>query len=463
MTREELEKILTKSPEEIVKDLQKTSYPNLPKWDDLVKQFDPMQHSIWNETTYPPKLNDNNQDDFKRTALGLQKLAVSRVAQSMFSTPTKRTYNYDKKSEQEQKIVDILEQVYRTDNYIDSENIERAKKLNASCQIATVWYAYEQENIIEGESSKLKLGHTTYSEMDGYKLYPILDENGNMLVISIGYTDAEEKEHMDVYINAEIPQYIRFDKIGDWIKNEDRSKSPLEVFPVVYAPLPEPIWGGDAGTNLVEQLEEMESYQGLYIKRNALPTFTQVMGDVTGMQQAEITESSNDSRRIIKLGVGGSMEDVTWAGADEAITSRYNRIRNAYFEQVQMPDTSFANMINSNTSAENKELLFVDAKAKAKDLGGEWEKLFYDELIIVKKFAAVFFPKFAKLLETISIRSTIIPYSIKSKKENAEFVATGGGAMSLATQVAELGLVDDVNAEVEIIQEERGIQSNQLQ
>ena len=460
MTTEELALILAKPPSEIISDLEKTSY-TIPKWSDLVVQYDPLQHIIWNTTEYPEKLNANGRDDFKRTALGLQRLAVDRISQSMFSTPVTRQYNYDRDNEKQKKAIDIVEQIYKTDNYIDAENIERAKAKNASCQMATVWFSYEEENIVEDEPSKFRLGHTTYSEVDGYKLYPQTDPNGNIIVISIFYTDTSEVDHMIVYTNDEKPQVIIFDKLEDWAVRDGYPK-PLEFFPVVYGWLKEPVWGGLAGTNLVEQLEEMESYQGLYIKRNALPTFTLDYGEIEDGQPADTDETSEDSRRIVRVGKGGGMEDVTWGGADEAITSRYNRIRNAFFEQIQVPDTSFANMIKSNTSAENKELIFADAKAKAKDLGGEWETLFYKEMQIILKFAAIMFPTYAEEYKTISVRSTINPYSIKTKMENAEYVMTGGQAMSLETQVRELGAVDDVASEVEAIEKEQGTQNNQL-
>ena len=459
MTVEELEIILGKADEETVKELQESSF-DIPAWSDLVEQYDPLQHQIMDTNIYPPKLDENGNDDFKRTPLGLQKLAVSRVAQSMFAVPTERIYNYDKEKDQEQKAVDILEQIYRVQNFIDSENIERAKKLNASCQIVTIWKVFEEENVIEEETAKLKLTHTTYSEIDGYQIFAQVDPNGILLVVSILYTDSEDTEHLDVWINGEKPEYRAYINEDKWTLDTENSK-PLEVFPAVYAWLPEPIWGGDAGTMLVEQLEEMESYQGLYIKRNALPTFTMDYGETDG-DESTTEESSSDSRRIIKVGKGGKMLDVTWKGADAAITSRYNRIRNAFFEQVQMPDTSFANMITSNTSAENKELLFADAKAKARDLGGEWEKLFLDELTLVKKFVGIMFPSFAEIYKSLSIRSSIRPYSIKSKKENAEYVATAGSAMSIETQVRILDEVDDVGQEVEAIEGEAGTTNNLL-
>jgi len=460
MTKEKLQEILQNPViDEVIEALKVSSF-NVPKWADLKKEYDPLEHTIWDENIYPPKLDTNNQqDDFKRTALALQKLAVSRIAQAMFSTPTERIYNYDKDSEVLKKAVDILEQVYRVNNYIDSTNIERGKQVNAACEAVTVWKVYDKQNLVEGEQVDLKLTHTVYSAINGYEIYANQDDNQELLVVSIGYKDADDVEFLDVYINLDTPEFRRYVKLDEW-EIAEGFPVKLEVFPVVHIWIPEPVWGGEAGTNLVEQLEEMESYQGLYIKRNALPTFTIDYGDIPGGTVSGDEESSNDSRRIIKLGKGGSMSDVTWEGADAAITSRYNRIRNAFFEQVQMPDISFANMINSNTSAENKELLFSDAKAKARDLGGEWEKMFFQELEIVKKFIGIIFGREADL-EQITIRSQIRPYSIKSKKETAEYVALAGQSMSLNTKVSTLGEVDDINQEVETIEQEQSAQANQ--
>lgn len=460
MTIEKLQEILALTDiGERVEALQVSSF-SVPKWDELEVQYDPLQHSIWDLNKYPRKLDDNAQDDFKRTALALQKLAVSRIAQAMFSTPTERIYNYDKDSDTLKKAVDILEQVYRVTNYIDSTNVERAKQLNASCEVVTIWKVYDKENIIEGEKVTQKLSHSVYSPLNGYSIYANKDENGELLVVSIGYEDTEGVEYLDSYVNGSTPSFTRYVNSDDgWIVAEG-FPATLDVFPVVHIWMPEPIWGGEAGTNLVEQLEEMESYQGLYIKRNALPTFTLDYGEIAGGNPSDTQESSLDSRRIIEVGKGGNMTDVTWQGAKEAVSDRYNRIRNSFFEQVQMPDISFANMINSNTSAENKELLFSDAKAKARDLGGEWEKMFFQELEIVKKFIAIMFGKESEL-EQIAIRSQIRPYSIKSKKETAEYIALAGENMSLNTRVSTLGEVDDVNQEVETIQNEELANANQ--
>lgn len=459
MKLEDLLLILAKPAADAVKALKVSDY-TVPKWSDLEKQYNPLKHSIWDTVKYPPKLNDINQDDFKRTALGLQKLAVNRIAQSMFSTPVLRVYTYDRNLDSAQQAVDIIEEVLKTKNSIDCTNIERSKKLNAACEVAVVWRVKEKSMMVQGEQSKFTLSHSVYSPKDGYSLYPILDDLGDILVLSIGSTTKDNVERLYVYLNTEKPKVIVYEKKTDWVLVPDQTKD-LTVFPAVYINIEEPVWGGLEGTNLVEQLEEMESYQGLYIKRNALPTFTLDYGEVIpGSPKSTTEEKSSDARRVIKLGKGGNMADVTWDGAGEAIDARYKRIRNAFFEQIQVPDTSFANMIASNTSAENKELIFSDARAKAEDLGGEWEKFFQKEMEIVKEFIKVLFPSFSTVLDTISIRNVIRPYNVRTKKETAEFVSVAGNAMSMETKIKLLGEVDDVQSEKDLITEEQNRESN---
>jgi hypothetical protein len=461
MTIEELKLILAKAPSEIIQDLQKSSY-TLPPWSDLQKQYDPLLHEIKvNTKRYPIKLNEFGYDDFKRIVLGLQKLAVSRIAQAMFTNPVERLWNNAPDSQREQTAVNIVEQLYRVENYSDSENVERCKRWGASCQFATIWKTYEKPNEIEGEISKLKLTHTTYSEMDGYKLYPQIDENGNLLVLLIVYKDSDNKDHAYLYANLETPLLQVFDNVEGWKLNAELSK-PLSVFPVSYLSTAEPVWGGNAGTALVEEMEEMLSFQGLYIKKNSAPLFTQDMGDTTGMQNKTTDEKPDDARRIIRVGKGGSMRDVTWAGATEAVKLQYKTLREAFFEQVQMPDISFANMMNGNAlSADSKEMLFADAKNKAQDLGGEWGRMLYNEMMLILEFAKIMFPGYAKEFSKLRARSVIKPYSIRSKKENAEYVSLAGDSMSKTTKVRILGEVDNIEDEVNEIEQEISSQANQ--
>lgn len=465
MTQEQLDKILSLPIEDQIKALSITSFV-VPKWEDLFKQYDPAEHSIIKNTTkYPIIANEENGvDDFPRITRALQRLAVNRVSQAEFVTPVDRIYSYDKNSEQQKKAVDIIEELYRTQNSIDAENIERAKKVNASCQVATVWRVYESPNNILEEPTKYKLAHTSYSEMDGYKIYPNIDNNKNLIVISFGYKDSADIEYFDIYIAGLKPQFISYTKGADgWVLTElSTNPMPLIVFPVVYTHLESPVWGGDAGTKQVEIIEETWSYRALYIKKNSAPIFVQDFGDTANKTKSTATESDSDVKKVIPVGKGGSVKAVVWDANPETISAQIKDMEASFFDDNQIANIAMSVLLNANASAENKEIMLTDSKARAIDLGGEWEKLFNDELNnIIIPFAKVMFPSLSSEFDLISVRSVVKPYSIKTDKENAEFVAVAGGSMSLSERVRKLNQVTDIEREVTAIEEERGANANQ--
>lgn len=462
MTQAQLDLILALPMEEQIAALQKSSFV-IPKWADLEKQYDSLQHEILTNTAkYPPKINpQTGADDIKRTVFALQKLAVSRISQQMFSAPVKREYDFDRDKESEKDAIGILEQIYRTENSIDGSNLERSKKLNASCQIVTIWSTIEKPSKAKGEESPLTLTHATYSPMDGYSIFTQTDENGEILTIGISYKDIDEKEHFIVYISGVKPRVIKYEKLEEgWAIITELSKD-LPFFPCVWSYLGQPVWGGDSGTNKVEQLEEMETYQGFYVRKNQAPLFGMDPGKTAGTSNSTTDQKDDDARNIVRLGEGGSITGVTWVGAGVQLTERMERIRNAFFEENQFPDNSFSTLIKSNTSADNKEIVFADAKAKAIDLGGEWEKFFLNEIKIVKEFVKVMFKSTANDLDMISARTTIKPYNIRTKKDNAEYVNIAGSSMSLETQIITLDEVSDVEQEAEAIRGERSASANQ--
>ena len=459
MIQSQLDAILLLPISEQIEALSVSSF-DIPTWSDLKKQYDPNLHAIKKDLTrYPVIPNDKGGDDMKRITRALQKLACNRMAQTMFSTPIDLTFSYNEEIEAEKKAVDIITELYRTQNFIDAENIERAKKNNASCQIATVWRVYEKPNIVKGETSKFKLSHTTYSEMDGYKIYANIDNNRNILVISFSYSDSNDVEYFDIYTNGASPQFISYYKDGDWKLVEEPKK--LLFFPVSYTYLNEPVWGGDSGTTQVETIEETVSYRAMYIKKNSVPLATIDMGDTDGMERKPTTddggesETDEDKTRVIATGKGGSIKYVVWDVNNGTSENQVKDMGNAFFEDNQIPNISFANLLDSRTSADNKDIMLTDSKGKAIDLGGEWEMLFNTELNdIIIPFAKIMFPSISTALDSISVRAKIKPFNIKSDLENSQIVANASAAMSLETKVRVMNKVEDVSAEVARIEDE---------
>lgn len=464
MTQEQLDEILSNPKiESQIKALSVSSYET-PKWADLRKQYDPGEHAIIKDLSrYPVITNpETGSDDMKRITRGLQKLAAHRMSQAMFATPVERQYNFDDNLETESTAVDVIEEIYRTHNDIDAENIERAKMNNASCQVATVWKVKEKPSKIKGQESKYTLKHTSYSEIDGYKIYANYDNDKELLVISFNYKDSSDVEYFDIYTGGKSPMFISYINKGSWsLANIPENPKKLEFLPVVHTWLKEPVWGGDSGTVQVETIEETVSYRAMYIKKNAVPLATMDIGDTSGMTKGSEDESDKDQRRVVKVGKGGKIEYVVWDVNNGTSEQQIKDMTNAFFEDNQIPNISFANLLNSRTSEDNKEIMLTDSKGKAIDLGGEWEKLFNYELNeIVIPFAKIMFPSLSEAFDSISVRSKVKPYSTKTDKQNAELVANAGTSMSLDTKVRILNKVDDVASEVEKIQEENSANAN---
>lgn len=459
MTQEQLDSILQEPAiGDIISGLSVSTYTT-PKWIDLKPQYDPTQHSILTDKVkYPIIPNEKGGDDMKRITRALQKLAVNRMSQAMGSTPVKRIYSYDRENKSQQKAVDIIEEVYRTQNYIDSENIERFKMNNASCQTATVWYVTDEENNVLGEIAKKKLNHVSYSPMDGYSIYANYDNNKKLLVISFYYTDSDGVEYFDTYTKNKYYQWQKDDEGWEQTKNET-----ILFMPVVHTWISEPVWGGNTGTSQVEAIEETLSYRAVYIKKNAVPLGVLDTGDTTNMSESSESESDEDKRRILKVGKGGSLKYAVWDVNNGTSERQIKDMENAFFDDNQIPNISFSNLLDSRTSADNKDIMLTDSKSKAIDLGGEWERVFNYELNhIVIPFLKVIFPNYAQAFDSISVRSKLRPFSVKTDSENAEFVANAGSSMSLETKVKVLGKADDVRAEVEAIENEQNQQSNNL-
>lgn len=435
-----------------VTELRKASITT-PTWSNLSIQLDPLKHSIYNTVLYPVQANNNGVDDFKRVGLGMQKLAVKRLSQSLFSTPVRRIYTYDQSNAVAKEAVAILENVIKNELVIDQLNTERSKSLFSACHIANIVYITNEEMIVNGVKSNKKINIKYYSDDKGYTLYPCFDENDKLERISIFSIDLLGVQRLITYTAELIIKYKAIN--GKWFVEDSQSVSFMSA---TYLSIKDPAWGGQSGTEIVEQLEELLAYQGYYIARNSIPTFCVNRGKLTpGSKQSTAEEDTDDDKRFIIVGEGGSVTDVTWVGATEAIKEKQQYLTNQFWDLIQVADISYSKLLSSNTSADNKELVLADSKSNAYDLAGEFVKLFYDENKIIKKYLKVLFPMYAEQFDNITIRTEILPFSVKSNSENADYIFKAGSSMSLETRIRILGEVDDVETEAKLIRDESKI------
>ena len=455
--------------DKVVEQLMVSDIRGIPVWDDLLKEYNPMEHDIIKDTTkYPPSRTKTGADKLPRIPIGLQKLTTKRLAQAMFSQPVTRNYIYGIEKNDTTAIATKCLETLIVGSGLNNINIERAKALNASCQVVTVWRVIPTPKPYKlmGKDVKFKLKAEHYSPLQGNKLYPQLDENGLMNCVSIQSevkTTDDTITYLDTYTDT---KYIRFVKNGEhW--TVDITKE-LSFQPCTFIYKTEPGWGGKENTILVDSIESLVSKNAFYIDENAKPNFSVYRGEGKTAKSTKVEgedstgQPQSEARGVYELGKDGFVKEITWEGANAATESQYKNLRNSFFEQTQIPDISFSNLMASHTSADNKEIMFTDVKAKALDEAGEWEAMFMEENDIIKKFASTILPDFAPIYDSTLIETKINPYAVNSKKEIAEYVAGAGSAMSLRTKITLLNEAEDVDEEIQAIKEDQSFDSNNI-
>lgn len=460
MTTEKLQEIINLPPSEAVDKLQVDEL-QLPNWKtDLLPQYDSMEHEIHkNLTKYPPKLNNKGVDEFRRISLAKQEETVNKVSQSMFYNDVIRQYDLDENSS-EIAAKELLEKNYKINGNIDAINIERSKELFKCCQVATIWKLKEEPIIIDGITSQYNLCGKVYSPALGYTLYPYISPENTLIGISIYWKDSINSiDNLITYLPGAV---ISYQKTTDNWEQVSFQRTNTDQMPIVYSYIREPIWGGDSGTILIEILEEILSKNQMYIDKNTAPTYYVYHGE--GGKVSDAKETSSDSRRVVFVGKDGFMKTVEWSGAGNALSWQFNTILDEYYQQVQVFNNSPGAMQKTPMSADNKEILLFDSKAKAKDLSGEFTAMFNSEFKIIRWLTGIQFPSMNQNLSKLSAKHIITPYSVKSKVDTSNYVQTAiaAGAMSQKTGIEVLNEVDNVENELDLIAEEQSRNTNNL-
>ncbi|MBQ9638925.1 MAG: hypothetical protein IJV22_05155, partial [Bacteroidales bacterium] len=83
-------------------------------------------------------------------------------------------------------------------------------------------HAVEQKNTIYGFASPLKIRCRTFSPMQGDELYPLFDEYGDMVAMSIGYTRKKDGRSVNYFDTYTAERHIKWsNENGDWTPIED--------------------------------------------------------------------------------------------------------------------------------------------------------------------------------------------------------------------------------------------------
>lgn len=264
----------------------------VPVWSGrygLVQQFDPTKHPVMNKQKYPDIVTDDGIEYVTRITCDLQRLATKRMTELVTGIPVKRVYKPE--NDRQKEIASYIESIYER-NRIDSVNNERCNMLFAGCEVLTLWYAIDERNNLYGFNSPLKLRCRNFSPMLGDDLYPLFDEYGDMIAMSVGYTRKKGRKTVQYFDTYTSEKHIKWsNENGGWqeVENEDIT---LGKIPGIYMWRPTSIWEDTSKT--VYEIEWALSRNGNYLRQNSKPLFVVFADEAIsyGDEKAQIKSSA---------------------------------------------------------------------------------------------------------------------------------------------------------------------------
>lgn len=452
MTR--LEEILKNgTPEQVIAMLREKTLC-IPLWGGrcgLQQQYDPNRHPVMNKGLYPDVVNDDGSlTHVTRITYDMQRLAVKRMTELVCGIPVKRVYKPE--NEKQQEIARVLEKMFER-NRIDSVNIERCNMLFAGCEILTLWYAVEERNSLYGINSPIKLRCRNFSPMLGDELYPLFDEYGDMIAMSVGYTRKVGRKSISFFDAYTADRHLKFSNENDWSVIEDEQIS-LGKIPAIYTYRPTPIW--EDTSKIVYEMEWAMSRSGNYLRENSKPLFV-VFAD-ENISYGDEQSPDREFKAVMQYPKGSTAQYITWQQAVDNLKFYISELRQSFFTQLQLPDWSYESMKASPMSGESRKQLFIDAQLKVKDESGRLLEFFDREVNVVKAYAKVIMgDSYAADIEALPVENIITPFTISDDKDTIENLVLANGNKPVISQresVEMLGWSSDVNKTLEEIQGE---------
>ena len=428
---------------------------DVPAWagrKNLEGQYDPKYHPVMDKTQYPDTVTGDGIERVTRVALDLQRLAVKRMTELCVGIPVKRIY---KPTDEKQKDVARYLEAILVRNRIDTLNIERLNMLFAGCEVLTLWYATEDKNNVYGFDSPLKFRCRNFSPMLGDALYPLFDEYGDLVALSVGYTRKVGKAKVNYFDAYTDSLHVKYSDQGEgrWVEVV-REQTTLGKIPAVYMYRPTPIWEGTSDT--VYEIEMALSRNGNYLRKNSKPLFI-VMADEI-ISYGDEKSQDREFRSVMQYPANAKAEYVTWAQAVDNLKFFVDSLRSLFFTQLQLPDWSYEKMSQQALSGESRKQLFIDAQMKVTDESGRLLEFFDRELNVAKAFLKSVLPSHTDAIDALIVETKITPFSIGDQQEQINMLITANGGLPIMSQreaIEALGHSEDVDRTMQEIAEQQ--------
>ncbi len=439
----------------IIADLKEKSV-TVPSWggrQGLEHEYNPKKHPVMSRSLYPDIANkDGSIDRVTRITYNLQRLAVKRMSELCNGIPVKRVYKPE--NDRQKEVQAYMEKVYER-NRIDSVNTERCNMLFAGCEVMTLWYAVEERNNVYGFNSPLKIRCRNFSPMLGDELYPLFDEYGDMIAMSVGYSRKVGGLTVNFFDTYTVDHHYKWsnESNGGWTLIEDESTT-LGKIPAIYMYRPTPIW--EDTSNIVYEMEWAMSRNGNYLRKNSKPLFV-VFAD-EAIEYGNEQNENQEARSILQFPKGSTANYVTWQQATDNLKYHISELRNSFFTQLQLPDWSYEKMSQQAMSGESRKQLFIDAQLKVKDESGRLIEFYDREINVVKTFLkAALGQSYHTDIDALPVENIITPFTITDEADTIKNLVTANGGKPIISQresIEEYGHSNDVDQTLQEIAEQ---------
>lgn len=429
---------------------------SVPVWGGrygLVRQYDPTKHPVMDRSKYPDVVGKDGIEEVTRITCDLQRLATKRMTELCCGIPVKRIYRPE--NDVQKDIASYLEAIFDR-NRINSVNVERLNMLFAGCEVMTLWYAVESQNNLYGFDSKLKFRCRNFSPMLGDDLYPLFDEYGDMIAMSVGYSRKVAKKTVNYLDTYTATQHVKYsNEGGEWTEVENELITMGKI-PAVYVYRPTPIWEDTSKT--VYEIEWALSRNGNYLRKNSKPIFVVLADEIINFGDEK--NESEEFKAVMQYPKGSTAQYVTWSQAIENLKFYVSELRTLFFTQLQLPDWSYEKLSQQALSGESRKQLFIDAQMKVNDESGRLLEGFDREINVVKAFLKTVLPeRMHKDVDALKVESKITAFSITDTKELVDMLLTANGGepiMSQRESIEEFGRSDNVDKTLAEIAQQQG-------
>lgn len=392
----------------------------------LRDEYDPSRHPIMDKSRFPDIVSEGIIERVTRITYDLQRLATKRAAELVCGIPVKRVYSAV--TDKQKEVATYLEAVFNRSR-INAVNVDRVNKLFAGCEVMTLWHATLEPNTAYGFSSPIKLRCQNFTPMHGDSIFPLFDEFGDMVALSVGYTRRVGNVDVSFFDAFTAARHIKWSNAGgEWRTVEDEENA-LGKIPAVYVFRPTPIW--EDTSRIVYEMEEAMSRNGNYLRKNSKPVFA-VFAD------EQITygdEEDGAARSIIQYPKGSSAQYITWPQAVDNLKFYVAELRQSFFTLLQLPDWSYESMKSVPMSGESRKQLFIDAQLKVKDESGRLLEFFDREVNVIKAFLKKCLPAdYAQEVDALEVETVITPFTLTDEMDRINNLMTANGGLPIMSQ-----------------------------